>query len=421
MVRIFHGYALELSGTVLVFKVHFIPFIWANAVASMARALIYIEARNLILMTSAAPRVNLNIMFTVMGLLTIAFGIVLASSTHTYYIRLFSLHFMVAERSFSFFTLFDGFFLIILGFLQLQKTRGTWRLLLGAMILTLILLVLSSERRYHLTLIGIALSLLIFFMMFRQRKEYTMPSVTLGRPEIAVAIITIIFTISYGVGGSLLFGNEFSPPITNLGNALYYTGETVTTLGFGDILPITLTARMFTISLSILGVAIFFGAMTILITPIIQRRLGGVVTRMEKHQLENLQDYTLVLGYSEFVHAYVSDLQKQGKTCVIVERSQQESEKLRNEGFLVINQNADDEGLINSFRLSNCQRILVASNDDGYNILIAATINQAVRDSSINDKVTILVTSYRNMSKFSVFGFQTVNVSSIISKFLAGN
>jgi len=421
MVRIFHGYALELSGTVLVFKVHFIPFIWANAVASMARALIYIEARNLILMTSAAPRVNLNIMFTVMGLLTIAFGIVLASSTHTYYIRLFSLHFMVAERSFSFFTLFDGFFLIILGFLQLQKTRGTWRLLLGAMILTLILLVLSSERRYHLTLIGIALGLLIFFMMFRQRKEYTMPSVTLGRPEIAVAIITIIFTISYGVGGSLLFGNEFSPPITNLGNALYYTGETVTTLGFGDILPITLTARMFTISLSILGVAIFFGAMTILITPIIQRRLGGVVTRMEKHQLENLQDYTLVLGYSEFVHAYVSDLQKQGKTCVIVERSQQESEKLRNEGFLVINQNADDEGLINSFRLSNCQRILVASNDDGYNILIAATINQAVRDSSINDKVTILVTSYRNMSKFSVFGFQTVNVSSIISKFLAGN
>jgi voltage-gated potassium channel Kch len=372
-------------------------------------------------MNSAAPKVNLNILFTVMGLLTIALGIVLASSTHTYHISLFGLHFIIAERSFSFFTLFDGFFLIVLSFLQLQKTRGTWRLLLGALILTFILLVLSSERRYHLTLVGIALSFLIFFIMFRQRKDYTMPSVTLGRPEIAVAIITIIFTISYGVGGSLLFGNEFSPPITNIGTALYYTGETVTTLGFGDILPITLTSRMFTISLSILGVAIFFGAMTILITPIIQRRLGGVVVRMERHQLENLQNYTLVLGYSEFVHSYVSDLQKQGKTCVIVERSQQESEKLRNEGFLVINQNADDESLINSFRLNNCERILVASNDDGYNILIAATINQAVRDSSINDKVTVLVTSYRNMSKFSVFGFQTVNVSSIISKFLAGN
>ena len=406
---------------VLICKFHFKSWNWAKAVASMAGALIYIHAGNLILMSSNAPRVNLNILFTVMGLLTIALGVVLASSTHTYHISLFGLHFIIAERSFSFFTLFDGLFLIVLGFLQLQKTSGTWRLLLGALILTFILLVLSSERRYHLTLVGIALSFLIFFIMFRQRKYYTMPSVTLGRPEIAVAIITIIFTISYGVGGSLLFGNEFSPPITNLGNALYYTGETVTTLGFGDILPITLTARMFTISLSILGVAIFFGAMTILITPIIQRRLGGVVVRMERHQLENLQNYTLVLGYSEFVHSYVSDLQKQGKTCVIVERSQQESEKLRNEGFLVINQNADDESLINSFRLNNCERILVASNDDGYNILIAATINQAVRDSSINDKVTVLVTSYRNMSKFSVFGFQTVNVSSIISKFLAGN
>jgi voltage-gated potassium channel len=375
----------------------------------------------LIPMTSPGPRVNLNILFTVMGLLTIALGAILANSTHIYNIKLFSLHFVIAERSFSFFTLFDGFFLVILGFLQLQKTRGSWRLLFLAMVLTFLLLVLSSERRFHLTLIGIALSILIFFIMFRQRKQYTQPSTTLGRPEIAVAIITVIFTISYGVGGSLLFGDQFRPPITNLGNALYYTGETVTTLGFGDILPITLTARMFTISLSILGVAIFFGAMTILITPIIQRRLGGVVTRMEKRQLENLQNYTLVLGYSEFVHAYVSDLQKQGKTCVIVESSQQEGEKLRSEGFLVINQNADDEALINSFRLSNCEKILVASNDDGYNILIAATIKQSVHDSSINDKVIILVTSYRNMSKFSVFGFQTVNVSSIISKFLAGN
>ena len=241
---------------VLICKFHFKSWNWAKAVASMAGALIYIHAGNLILMSSNAPRVNLNILFTVMGLLTIALGVVLASSTHTYHISLFGLHFIIAERSFSFFTLFDGLFLIVLGFLQLQKTRGTWRLLLGALILTFILLVLSSERRYHLTLVGIVLSFLIFFIMFRQRKDYTMPSVTLGRPEIAVAIITIIFTISYGVGGSLLFGNEFSPPITNIGTALYYTGETVTTLGFGDILPITLTSRMFTISLSILGVAI---------------------------------------------------------------------------------------------------------------------------------------------------------------------
>ncbi len=366
-------------------------------------------------------RVNLNVMFTIMGVLTIALGTVLVKSTHIYHFNILNFHFTIAERSFSFLMVFDGFFLIILGFLQLQKTRASWKLLLGSMIITFILLIFSSERQYHLTLIGIALSLLIFVMIFRQRKSYTLPSTTLGRPEIAVAIITIIFTVSYGVGGSLLFGNEFSPPITNIGDALYYTGETVTTLGFGDILPVTLTARMFTISLSILGVAIFFGAMTILITPIIQRRLGGVVTRMEKHQLENLQNYILVLGYSEFIHTYVSEIQRQGKTCVIVERSQEESEKLRNEGFLVINQSADDEALINSFRLINCERILVASGDDGYNILIAATISQAVHDSSINSKVTVLVSSYRNISKFSVFGFQTVNVSSIIGKFLAEN
>ncbi|QRF75667.1 Calcium-gated potassium channel MthK [Thermoplasmatales archaeon] len=371
-------------------------------------------------MTYAKQKISINLMIAVMGILTMLLGALLTSSTHIYSISLFNFPFLIDERSFSIFTLFDGFFLLILGFLALQKTKASWRLLLFVMLITFALLAINSERRFHLTLIGVALNLFIIFLLFRRRKEYTMPSVTIGRPEIYVAIITVIFTISYGAGGALLFGNEFSPHITSLGNALYFTGETVTTLGFGDILPVTLTARMFTISLSILGVAIFFGAMTILITPIIQRRLGGVVTRMEKHQLDSLKNYTLVLGYSEFVHAYVSDLQKKGKTCVIVERSQQESEKLRGEGFMVINQNADDEDLIASFNLSNCERILVASNDDGYNILIAATINQAVHNSSTNENVVVLVSSYRNMNKFSVFGFQLVDVSSVISKFLSG-
>ena len=58
----------------MVCKVHFRSWNWAKAVTSKAGALIYIHASNLILMNSAAPKVNLNILFTVMGLLTIALG-----------------------------------------------------------------------------------------------------------------------------------------------------------------------------------------------------------------------------------------------------------------------------------------------------------------------------------------------------------
>ncbi|MEM0159061.1 MAG: NAD-binding protein, partial [Thermoplasmataceae archaeon] len=144
-------------------------------------------------------------------------------------------------------------------------------------------------------------------------------------------------------------------------------------------------------------------------------------TRMERHQLESLENYTLVLGYSEFVYTYISNLQRQGKICVIVERSQQESEALRKEGFIVIDQNADDEALIKSFNLSRCERILIASEDDGYNILIAATLSQALQSDEIRSKVSIIVNRYRDIKKFSIFGFQIIDISSVVSAFLSKN
>ena len=363
---------------------------------------------------------NVNILVIIIGVLTILLGTYIVSSTHVYTLVLFGKRIEVAQRSFSFLTIFDGFFLIVFGYLLTGKTRTSFRIINISLIITFLLFVISITRHNHVTILGAALTAFALYSLYRRRKDYHFPSRTLGRPEVAVALITIVFTVSYGVGGSLLLGEQFSPPITSVGNAIYYTGETVTTLGFGDILPITLTSRIFTISLSILGVAIFFGAMTILITPIIERRIGGIVTRMEKRQLESLEDYTLILGYSEYLHKYLASLLERGEVVVVVEEDSRTSEKLKEEGYIVLNQKADDENLLRSFNLNKARRIIISSNDDGYNLLISSSIRQ-IEDAGnrkLHDMVVVVAASSSNINKFSIFEYRVVDVSSVVSDYL---
>ena len=173
---------------------------------------------------------------------------------------------------------------------------------------------------------------------------------------------------------------------------------------------------MFTISISVLGIAIFFGSMSILIAPIIERRLGGVVNRMEKRQLESLRDYILVLGYSSFIHGYLNKMKSTGKSVIIIEKSETVANKLKADGFTVLNQAADDEEVVGSFNLANSSHVFVASGDDGYNLLISATLGQVAPRNAFSDKITVLVSNAGNVSKFRIFGYKVLDLSEVISK-----
>ncbi|WP_075057319.1 hypothetical protein [Thermogymnomonas acidicola] len=178
---------------------------------------------------------------------------------------------------------------------------------------------ISLGRKSHVSLLGIILAAFTMFLLIRRRKDYVEPSQLLTDPRLAVSLIIVAFTAAYGVGGSLLLGQDFRPPITSIGTAIYYAGETVTTLGFGDILPVTLSARLFTVSLSVMGVAVFFGALTLLITPVIEKRIGGVTMTMERLGVRSLRDYTLICGYSPLVQAFISAQRSRGKNVVVID------------------------------------------------------------------------------------------------------
>ncbi len=353
----------------------------------------------------------------IQGVITILLGLSLISSTHVVFIHIIGLTLEISIKAMAFIAVFDGFVLAILGFLMKEKTKTAWWTMVLGSFITVLILAFGAGRHYHITVLGMAFSFFVIFMLLRRRREYVYPARILGRPEVAIALVTIAFTILYGIGGSLLFGDQFRPPITDLGNAFYYTGEVITTLGFGDILPVTMDAKIFTISLAFLGVAIFFSSITALILPSVERRLGGLVNRMEKRELKTLKDYVLVCGFSNLLQEYLLKIKAAGTVVVVIERDEAKAKSLRDEGYIVFDHNADDIDLLSSFDFSAAREIIIGSDDDAYNLIIAAAMKSVISDEN-REKVRVLVVDPKDMVKFRIMGFSLINVSSVLSESL---
>lgn len=70
--------------------------------------------------------------------------------------------------------------------------------------------------------------------------------------RVLIPLVLLAFALVYGMVGYRVL-EEFG-----LIDALYMTVTTLTTVGFGEIQPLSLTGRLFTISLIMVGVVVVF-------------------------------------------------------------------------------------------------------------------------------------------------------------------
>ena len=354
----------------------------------------------------------------VSGALTILFGITIAISAPLYLLRLVRGDYLVYEKDFATLIVLAGFALIWISFrLRFRRRRG-WRIAFSLVIIVTLVYALYGITLYIPTVAGMVFNIVVLYLLYVHRREFMYPSARLLNAETVASVITIAFTLSYGIGGSIILGNQFSPEIHGLGQAVYYTGEVVTTLGFGDILPITLAARLFTISLVVLGIASFFGAMVILVSPMIERRIGGIVDVLKRHQLETIKNYTLVCGYSSYLLKYMDELKSAGEIIVVMGRQGGQPDALKNSGYLMLDESPEDESVLKTFDFNNVNRIFIASPDDSYNLIVAASFYQLENQDVLKKKIAVMVNNPSNNAKFRIFGYSIVDLSSVVSSYL---
>ncbi|WP_019936467.1 ion channel [Bordetella sp. FB-8] len=205
------------------------------------------------------------------------------------------------------------------------------------------------------------------------------------------ALIGVLLTVGYGVLGSYTLGHEFAPPIADFDSALYFTVVTMSTVGYGDIVPHTAHARLFTASLIILGLVVFATSLTAIAGPLINQRMMNLLQPRKKKMKRT--DHIIVIGNTALARSTVKALTARGLHVTAIWQARA-SEGVQEPEDLVIG-DASDNKVLESAGIANARAVLALGADDSDNAF--ATL--AAKDANAQVRTVLAVSDARSMSR----------------------
>lgn len=304
-----------------------------------------------------------------------------------------------------------GFTGALTGFLMIGSAYGMRRRLRVAWYSTVVLLPVTALQGVlqssPLSVPLIALSLLALPNVLYNRRQFDR-EIGLTTSQLAAGV-AIVGAQIYGTVGAYALRDDFTN-VSTLVDAFYYTLVTASTVGYGDAAPTSQVARLFGMSVVVIGTASFAVALGTLLGPVIQARFAKALGRMSEDSLDLLDDHLLVLGYSDIVRALLDDVDDQTE-LLIVSPDRQVVQELTDRGVDALAAEPDDEESLRSAGIDRARAVIVATNDDAADALTILTARQ------LEPEVTILAvaTNRENMKKLESAGADAVFSPAVIA------
>jgi voltage-gated potassium channel len=211
----------------------------------------------------------------------------------------------------------------------------------------------------------------VFAALIPLRDAFTKPAKVVPTPGQVVGVVAVLLALGYGIVGSYLLRDQF----TNLhtwGDATYFAITTLTTLGYGDIIPLTgsSTAKFFSVSLVVVGISSFLTAMSLLVVPFLESQTKEVMQAMDRFRKRSLRDHVIVCFYNQVGQSVTAQLLADGKEFLIVEPGEAVAETLQGEGLRILQGDPTDESTLMKANIDQAQAVIACSDRDADNALI---------------------------------------------------
>lgn len=186
--------------------------------------------------------------------------------------------------------------------------------------------------------------------------------------QLQVALFCLFTLIAIGVLGYCRL--EGWPPM----ESLYMTVITLTTVGYGEVHPLSQPGRVFTIGLIMVGVFLVTWVAASLVSLIVSEELH-VSMRMKRMQrdIAKLTNHFIVCGHGRMGRQACQDFRQAGVPFVVVDNNPEEIARLSECDTLYVHGDATEDNVLRTAGIERARALIAVAANDAENTFIVLT------------------------------------------------
>jgi len=246
-----------------------------------------------------------------------------------------------------------------------------------------LLAILPSYRPLRILRVLLIFRLFKLFRYFNSMKLFA-EILTSKRFELYTLVIFLGFLVFIGSTAIYLFEHQAnSGQIKNLFDAFYWTIVTVSTVGYGDIAPITIGGRLVAIALILTGLGILSFFVSIIVSAF-NSKMNDLLENRTYSELNRQDNFIIICGFGRVGEHIARQLKKDQQAFVIIDIDEANVLRAKQQDYLVIHNDASKNEVLNNAGINNgASAILCTTGDDVINVYITLTSRHLNKDIRI--------------------------------------
>ncbi|NIA11779.1 MAG: potassium transporter TrkA [Nitrospiraceae bacterium] len=252
------------------------------------------------------------------------------------------------------------------------------------------------------------------FKLLRYTKSLNLFIEVLANKKFELLILLILLSFVTFIGGVVIyvFESNVNPKVDNLFDAIYWALITVSTVGYGDITPVTPQGKILTMFLIVIGIG-FISFTTSIIASAFTERIEQLKSRRVVRELNAMNNVYLICGFSNEAEVLAERFKKENQDFIVIDIDESKINKAIGKNYIAMHGDITDKEFLKQINFENISKIFVLTNNDISNAFIILSIR-----SFIDKDIIALANDERNIPKFQKAGAKYIVVPTTATSLL---